>query len=105
MFKSSTVRDLSFKVTGATGILLFYSMLPTKQLTLYPNKRNASCLSISTMSEDALVAAKKIVVQRRERQRQLEEEDGAKEKQELILDRMLQLEKKVDRLLQSLQSN
>jgi hypothetical protein len=34
------MRSLTHKLTGATGILIFYSILPEKTLTVYPNKNN-----------------------------------------------------------------
>ena len=36
--RNDGLKSLTHKLTGATGILIFYSILPEKTLTLYPNK-------------------------------------------------------------------
>jgi len=43
LYKSGSMRRLFHKLSGATDILLFYNILPTKKLTLKPNKRNFDC--------------------------------------------------------------
>jgi hypothetical protein len=36
--RNATLKRLTHKLTGATGILIFYSILPEKTLTVHPNK-------------------------------------------------------------------
>ena len=66
LYKNSIVRDISHKITGATGILLFYTWLPDKVLRLQPNKNNnlCSCLAIETMGREVIDSAKAVVVKK-----------------------------------------
>lgn len=70
LYRNQTIRDVSHKITGATGILLFYSMLPTKTLVIYPNKRPNTCFSpMKAMSKEVISNAKAIIVRREESKR------------------------------------
>merc|ERR1719348_1912486 len=43
LYGNAIFRDVSHKITGATGILLFYTWLPEKKLKLTPNKGSGPC--------------------------------------------------------------
>lgn len=66
LYKNTIVRDISHKITGATGILLFYSWLPDKLLRIKPNKNNnlCSCFAIETMGKEVIDSAKAVVVKK-----------------------------------------
>ena len=70
LFRNETIRDVSHKITGATGILLFYSTLPDKTLTLTPNSNlNVDCcsriLALKEMDPNVIRSAKnKITIMR-----------------------------------------
>ncbi|TRY61746.1 hypothetical protein TCAL_09528 [Tigriopus californicus] len=70
LYRNQAIRDVSHKITGATGILLFYSMLPTKTMMIYPNKRSNTCFSLmKDMSKEVISDAKTIIVRREESKR------------------------------------
>ena len=64
LYRSEVVQKLFNKITGATGILLFYNFLPEKKLTVKPNqdKHDFNCLKVKIMDESIIKAAKKIVM-------------------------------------------
>ena len=66
LYRNSAVRDISNKITGATGILLFYTWLKTKQLKIYPNKNNdlCSCFATEVMGKEVIESAKSIVIKK-----------------------------------------
>ena len=66
LYRNSAVRDISHKFTGATGILLFYSWLKTKQWKIQPNKNTAfcSCLATEVMGKEVIEAAKAVVIKK-----------------------------------------
>ena len=49
LYKNEILKRLFHKITGSTGILLFYTFLPSKTLTITPNKkdRNCGCLKVN----------------------------------------------------------
>ena len=49
LYKNKVLKRFFHKITGSTGILLFYTFLPTKTLTMQPNKndRNCNCLKVN----------------------------------------------------------
>jgi len=53
-----------FTKIGATEILLFYKFLPTKSVTITPNRggQDCNCLSIDEMGQDIVASAKDIIV-------------------------------------------
>lgn len=93
--RNSVVRDISHKITGATGILLFYSMLPSKTMKIQPNKRNYSCIASRLMSAEVIQASKAIVIKKMEERRWKTEKvdlenqiDGLKGKVESMEDKL-----------------
>jgi hypothetical protein len=51
-------------ITGATGILLFYSLMSGTTLTIKPNDRSrhcGNCLEVEQMNETIITSAKSIV--------------------------------------------
>merc|ERR1719483_1700121 len=60
LYGNAFVRNISHKITGATGILLFYSWLPDKKLKLTPNKNNqlCPCLATETMGQEVITPQK-----------------------------------------------
>jgi hypothetical protein len=65
------VRDCSYRITGVTGIILFYSMLDaSKRKTIRPYWLcGPSCLAEKEMSEDVVAKCKRIVFRREEDKR------------------------------------
>ncbi len=43
LYQNKSIQQVFHKLTGATGILLFYNVLPTKKLTLKPNSKRKDC--------------------------------------------------------------
>jgi len=100
----SMFRTLSHKVTGATAILLFYTWLPDKTLTLTPNKSRplCPCLAIEAMGSDVIEAAKAVVVKKR--QAVLEEKEDKlatmERGQEELAAQLKLVQEKMDRMLE-----
>lgn len=46
IYKSEWVQKLFHRITGATGILLFYTFLPDKKLVFKPNSYKDACLQV-----------------------------------------------------------
>jgi len=91
IYQSSLVRDISNKITGATGILLFYTYLPDKVLVFTPNKHKSrlECCSIEELGEEVVMAAKDIVVKKSQ-----VEHEGSSE----VVNRLSRLENSQTRL-------
>ena len=110
--RSSAVRDISHRITGATGILLFYTFLPDKVWRIEPNKhRNTcTCWNIEDMGE-VIEAAKNIVVKKN--QAMVEEDNSemalrmrkVEEGQEKIEKQMDEISDKIDLILRKLTTN
>ena len=100
MNRNKRVKDISMKITGATGLLLFYSMLPNKTLTLFPNKKkNLGCFSRNKMSEEVIDSAKAIIVRKNEERRregQKNQKEEIAELKKLIQSLHVKLENLVD---------
>ena len=99
--------SLSFRLTGATGILLFYNHLPDKQLVVRPNEHTDHCGfggDGMIMDGEIVEAAKAVVLKK---QRGEDEVDEGREKtiqemaanQKKIVMKMEMLEKKLDAIL------
>ncbi|XP_040583942.1 transient receptor potential cation channel protein painless [Lepeophtheirus salmonis] len=103
LYKFPFMRDLLQKVTGGTKILLFYSCLPSKRATFFPNKRGKSLFGYKRslriddesrkapnlyVSTDVLESAKSLIL---EKLRRREEEEIAK-------NQFQKLEMKIDRI-------
>ncbi len=43
LYKNRSIQKLFNRITGATGILLFYNILPTKKMTFKPNSKRQNC--------------------------------------------------------------
>ncbi len=104
--RSSAVKDLSMCVTGATGILLFYSALPDKTLTIAPNKRGAECFRRTIMDEDIIASSKAILARKeldKKKEKQHEEASAVSGKQvEELAEKVKGLEEKIDKLIKGL---
>lgn len=62
--QNDTMRRLTLKLTGATGTLIFYSILPGKTLTVLPNKVKKTICSCHQKSVDLpshIIASAKVV--------------------------------------------
>eukprot|EP00092_Neocalanus_flemingeri_P034714 GFUD01037775.1.p1 GENE.GFUD01037775.1~~GFUD01037775.1.p1 ORF type:complete len:1056 (+),score=250.31 GFUD01037775.1:1102-4269(+) len=65
LYRNGLCRKLFTKI-GAKGFLLFYTYLPSKQVTLRPNVNNKCCiLAADEMGRDIVLAAKEILAQQR----------------------------------------
>merc|ERR1719348_4281 len=106
LYRNSAVRDISHKITGATGILLFYTWLKTKQLKIHPNKNNdiCSCFASETMGKEVIESAKAVVVKKAQAALNVETNLTQKiskleEKQDQIQEQMNDLSSKLDLIL------
>ena len=54
------------KVTGATGVLLFYSFLKEAKITIKPNEKPVQCklLLVNEMDDNIITSAKKIIAEK-----------------------------------------
>ncbi len=107
LHRSRAIRDCSHRVTGATGILLFYSQLDaSKKLRIRPNRRRSTCLAEKEMSADVVSTCKAIVVRREEearRQRKLEsKEETEGRKADEMGARLAAMEEKMELIYRSL---
>ena len=111
LYKNTLVRDISHKITGATGILLFYSWLPDKLLRLQPNKNNnlCSCFAIETMGKEVIDSAKAVVVKKA--QQSVTENESAdvvermkklENNQEVIQGQIDEISSKIDLILRAI---
>jgi len=65
LYRNGICRRIFTKI-GAKGFLLFYTYLPSKQVTLRPNVNNKCCvLAADEMGRDIIVAAKEILANQR----------------------------------------
>lgn len=94
--KSKKLKSVFNKITGATGILLFYNFLPYKTLTIRPNRRDTECFSrcmnVEVMAESIVNSAKNLLMKQRN-EKDCHSEDSA---------RIMDVERKVDRLTNSI---
>ncbi|CAB4067884.1 TRPA1 [Lepeophtheirus salmonis] len=99
------------KVTGATGILLFYSFLPDKKLTIKPNEKlnGCPCFKIHSMDRSIISSAKKIVLSKKFKEQTVELSElsskvnsimdlllKSEERQKLMMDKLNNIENPVD---------
>ncbi|XP_059093898.1 transient receptor potential channel pyrexia-like [Tigriopus californicus] len=112
LYKSKTMQRIFNKITGATGILLFYTFLTTKKLTIKPNgrKSDCDCLRVELMDEDIIACTKDIVLQKDQQSPQddrLEKLEtkfgqGMANLSESVESRITRLEEKIDLLVSSM---
>lgn len=110
LYRHSAVREVSHKLTGATGILLFYTWLKTKQLSIKPNKNNAlcSCLAMEVMGKEVIESAKAVVVKKAQdaiddgELKVSEKLTNLEEKQDSLQKQMSELSTKLDMVLTAL---
>eukprot|EP00096_Caligus_rogercresseyi_P004529 TRINITY_DN18838_c0_g1_i1.p1 TRINITY_DN18838_c0_g1~~TRINITY_DN18838_c0_g1_i1.p1 ORF type:complete len:1006 (+),score=258.20 TRINITY_DN18838_c0_g1_i1:102-3119(+) len=103
IYKFPFLRDLLQKVTGGTKILLFYSCLPSKRASFFPNKRGKSLFGYKRslridddsrrapslyVSNDVLESAKSLILEQLRR----------KEEEEMSKNKFQKLEMKIERL-------
>ena len=99
-------------MTGATGILLFYTWLKTKQLSIKPNKNGAlcSCLAMEVMGKEVIESAKAVVVKKAQdaidegELKVSEKLTNLEEKQDSLQKQMSELSTKLDMVLTALNS-
>jgi len=63
-----------FRKIGATEILLFYKFLPTKSVTITPNRdgQDCRCLRVDEMGRDIIVSAKDIIIDQQNKEQKCE---------------------------------
>lgn len=66
LYRSNTLRQLFTKI-GATEILLFYRVFPSKSVTIRPNQRSEDCwcLRVDDIGQNIVTAAKEIIIKQR----------------------------------------
>ena len=112
LYRNSAVRDISHKFTGATGILLFYSWLKTKQWKIQPNKNTAfcSCLATEVMGKEVIEAAKAVVIKKSQSSVVQDDENlngrlrKLEEKQDSLQVQLTDLSAKLDTILNVIQN-
>jgi len=92
LYKNETSRNIFQRMTGAKDILLFYNVLPDKQLKVKPNRKFDTCGGSDALPREIIDSARKIVV----------EKEKKKERTELE-DRMDTIEQKLDQILAKMQ--
>ena len=113
LYRNSAVRDISHRITGATGILLFYTWLKTKTLKIQPNKNHnlCSCSAIELMGKEVIESAKSVVVKKA--QKEIDDTEVTvsdkilklEEKQDQIQDQIVTLSAKLDKIMLMLSKN
>merc|ERR1719350_50445 len=65
LYRNRILRHFFTKI-GATEILLFYKFLPTKSVTITPNRegQDCQCLRVDEMGRDIIASAKDIIISR-----------------------------------------
>ncbi len=101
IYKNEWVQKLFHRITGATGILLFYNYLPDKRLTFKPNRPEDRCLGVRIMDEATVAAAKNIVLKKRAEEEREEEEAS---KARAFDQRLVKVEEKLEQILSLLQA-
>ncbi|TRY61355.1 hypothetical protein TCAL_01796 [Tigriopus californicus] len=98
LYRNKLIQRMFHKVTGATGILLFYKFLPDKRLRLTPNERkhDCNCLQIELMEESIIASAKNIINKKHVPQ---DVEQRVAQMENKIESRIKTLEDKIDLLL------
>lgn len=97
IYRNAAVRDVSVKITGATGILLFYTMLPTKTFRIMPNKRSLlTCQMQPTMSKEVVSSAKAIIRRKEEEKRREREKTQGEEQLEELAKKVDNIEKMLE---------
>ena len=66
LFKSKNIQNMFHKITGATGVLLFYSFLNEARISIRPNEKSQHCtwLSVNEMDDSIILSAKKIIAEK-----------------------------------------
>ncbi|QQP57720.1 Transient receptor potential cation channel protein painlesslike, partial [Caligus rogercresseyi] len=74
LYRNKYLQKIFHKVTGATGILLFYSFLPDKKLKIRPNEKRdgCPCFKIHDLDRGIISSAKKIVLNRQYKEQNIE---------------------------------
>ena len=64
LHKHKLIQDVFYKITGATGILLFYSFMKEARMSIKPNDRSQQCqqcIRVHEMDPTIIASAKKII--------------------------------------------
>ena len=97
-------RNVFRTVTASKGILLFYSHLPDKRLTVYPNKKNmicSPCLNSGEIGREIVKSAKDLVLRLSATQ---QEESDLQERIRSIQIKQDKLELKIDSVISTLEN-
>eukprot|EP00095_Tigriopus_kingsejongensis_P003020 maker-scaffold170_size291898-snap-gene-1.40 protein:Tk03020 transcript:maker-scaffold170_size291898-snap-gene-1.40-mRNA-1 annotation:"transient receptor potential cation channel subfamily a member 1-like" len=99
-YQNRLVQRLFHKITGGSGVLLFYNVLPSKRLRFKPNERTGSCglLASKVMDQKIITSAKNVIL----RQRATIVEDHVAKLERKFDQRMDSLELKLDTLINKL---
>ncbi|XP_023321018.1 transient receptor potential cation channel protein painless [Eurytemora carolleeae] len=101
MFRTRTVLQ---RVLGGTGVMLFYSVLPDKQLVIYPNRKSllcSPCLSSKEVGREIVDSAKNLVLRL---SRENQEKQGWEQAIKEIRLKQESMEEKMDRVLVKLEN-
>ena len=88
------------QITGASGILLFYTTLPDKKAKSYPNKKTMSCLSLDEFPREINTAAIQILIQKENNARKAELESN--DDDESVKNQLKKLEVQLNLIMTSL---
>ena len=96
LHQNKTFSAMFHKITGATGILLFYSFMEEASLTFKPNEKSYQCcLKVENMDETVIRSAKNIISE----QNKDDKIDKLEAKMETMERILVQMSQKLDTLL------
>jgi len=80
LYRNRVLRKLFTKI-GATEILLFYKFLPTKSVTITPNRegQTCQCLRVDEIGRDIITSAKNIIVSQQNKEATCDENSVIKD--------------------------
>uniref|UniRef100_A0A0K2VB98 Transient receptor potential cation channel protein painlesslike [Acyrthosiphon pisum] n=1 Tax=Lepeophtheirus salmonis TaxID=72036 RepID=A0A0K2VB98_LEPSM len=102
LFQNPFFRKISYNLTGATGILLFYRYLTDKKLTLTPNHRGrmdfCPLLSVKDMDPNVIKSAKAKIIAKNEAEKRRKESYSTEREIKELKEQIRLLTDKFDRL-------
>jgi transient receptor potential cation channel subfamily A protein 1 len=96
------LRHVFQRLLGGTSIMLFYTVLPDKKLTITPNKRNivcSPCLSPEDVGSDIIASCMNLI----HNLTQQEAEENVDKQVELIRKRQEEMDRKLDLIMEKME--
>jgi len=117
IYRNKVARRIFQRVTGAQGILLFYNFLPDKHLTIKPNSKTYTCMKVEKVGDEIIDAAKSIILRKQkkdvgvdqeteERNQEIDQKfEAAAASNKILVQKVSDLERKIDLLLNKFDQN